>query len=245
MSQSDRKPANETISLRDFAGSLMPGAGRTDNLLKFLVNLDEKEIASFFTGLFTTIQRVVDGEADTTALETYLIEQETNARTLGVERRRGPAGLPEQPLSLPAWAPLQQPLGDTRVALLGSGAIRRSVDQPYIAEGYDYDQAVANPSKAYDRNPALRIIPADTDSGSLLVEHIAYDISAALLDVNVVFPIDRLRELVTTGDIGATTANHYAFSGLTNLKRLTEEAAPAWAEQIIADGGQAVVLVPG
>jgi len=245
MSQTDSEPTSETIGLHEFAGSLMPGAGRTDNLFKFLGNLNEPEIAAFFSGLFAINRQIVDREADAAALETYLLEQEARARTLGVERKRAPAGLPEAPLPDPAWATLQQPLSATRVALISTGAIRRSVDQPYIAEGYSYEQAVASPAKAYDRNPALRVIPADTDSSTLLVEHIAYDINAALRDVNVIFPIDRLRDLAASGEIGATTDNHYAFSGLTNLERLTEEAAPAWAEQISADGAQAVVLVPG
>ena len=233
-----------TITLRAFVDSLMPGNGRTNNLFKFLTMLDEPEIADFMIGLFVHVGMVVDGEQQVDDLESFLIVQETQARSLGVIRGRA-TGLPPAPLSNPPWASLKRPLGEAAIALFTSGAVRRLEDQPYIASGYSYEQALANPAKAYDRNPSLRIIPGNIDCSCLVVEHIAYDVRAARRDINVIFPIERLRELAGNGNVCQIANYHYAFSGLTNLQTLSEQVLPTWAQKIATAGADAVLLTPG
>src|SRR5689334_11386270 len=47
-----------------------------------------------------------------------------------------------------------------------------------------------------------RVIPQDVDSSQLVVTHHHYDHADADQDINVVFPIDVLRDLVEEGFIG-------------------------------------------
>ena len=59
-------------------------------------------------------------------------------------------------------------------------------------------------------------------------------------DPNVGFPLDRLRELGLR-----TNHRHYSFMGsITAPRRLMRESAPEVAEQLAADGVDAVLLVP-
>ena len=69
---------------------------------------------------------------------------------------------------------------------------------------------------------------------------------AANQDINVIFPIDRLRELVAAGVIGDVAPEHVSVNVVTNQQRLREEAAPAWAAELAGRGDiDAVVLTPG
>jgi D-proline reductase (dithiol) PrdB len=62
-------------------------------------------------------------------------------------------------------------------------------------------------------------------------------------DWNVVFPLDRLRELAGEKVIGSVAAYHYSFMGATDPARL-EVAARSLARIMKNDGVDAVLLVP-
>jgi D-proline reductase (dithiol) PrdB len=71
-----------------------------------------------------------------------------------------------------------------------------------------------------------RIIPDDTDMNDLIMSHISnnFDRTGFQQDLNIVFPIERLRELDDSGEIGSVAAYHYAFMGATPP---TDQAAVA------------------
>ena len=108
-----------------------------------------------------------------------------------------------------------------------------------------YEQAVRDVRKATERFPSLRIIPAETPEERLRVGHVAYDIRAAQKDINVIFPLTRLRERVQEGVIGSLAPRSYSYHGLTNIPRLMQESAPAWAQMLKDDGVDAVFLTAG
>ena len=93
----------------------------------------------------------------------------------------------------------------------------------------------------------FREIPADVDSAQLMVTHHHYDHRDADEDINVVFPIDVLRDLQAKGFIGGIAKKHVGYMGYTmQLKAMYEGTAPEIANEI--DKGSradAVVLTGG
>jgi D-proline reductase (dithiol) PrdB len=93
----------------------------------------------------------------------------------------------------------------------------------------------------------FRLIPHDVDSSGLKVTHHHYDHSDADEDINVVFPIDALRDLKSEGFVREVAARHVGYMGYTmQLKAMYEGTAPQIANEI--DRGSradAVVLTGG
>jgi D-proline reductase (dithiol) PrdB len=52
-----------------------------------------------------------------------------------------------------------------------------------------------------DGDPSLRELPADTPAPEYMITHDYYDHTDADTDLNIVFPIDRLREFAREGVI--------------------------------------------
>jgi D-proline reductase (dithiol) PrdB len=90
----------------------------------------------------------------------------------------------------------------------------------------------------------FREIPADTPSGSFGLSHVGYDTRRALQDINVVFPLDRLREAVAAGRIGAITPRHYSFMGFSPNVKALAGAAREVARRLLKDLVDLVLLVP-
>lgn len=91
-----------------------------------------------------------------------------------------------------------------------------------------------------------RIIPGDVESGQLMVTHEHYDHRDADADINVVFPIDRLRELAAEGIIAGVSDKHLGFMGYTQQFRdLYERAAPEIARIISRSQADGVILTGG
>ena len=92
----------------------------------------------------------------------------------------------------------------------------------------------------------FRIIPADVDSSQLMVTHHHYDHSDADRDVNVVFPVDVLRDLAGEGFIGGLARKHIGYMGYTmQLKAMYEGTAPQIANEIDKGGRADAVILTG
>jgi D-proline reductase (dithiol) PrdB len=93
----------------------------------------------------------------------------------------------------------------------------------------------------------FRVIPEDVEASQLMVTHHHYDHSDADTDINVVFPIDVLRDLEAENFIGGLARKHIGYMGYTmQLKAMYEGTAPEIANEI--DKGSradAVVLTGG
>ena len=90
-----------------------------------------------------------------------------------------------------------------------------------------------------------RVIPGDIASGDLLMSHVSanYDRTGFVQDLNVVFPIDRLREMENDKAIGSVADYHYSFMGATEPEAL-EESARELAGFLKEDKVNAVFLTP-
>jgi D-proline reductase (dithiol) PrdB len=98
-----------------------------------------------------------------------------------------------------------------------------------------------------DGDPSLRVIPADVAPGAVTITHKYYDHSAADRDLNVVLPVDRLRELVAAGQAGGVAPRMYSLMGHIDgphVRTLMERTAPDVAQRLRGDGADAVVLTP-
>jgi len=129
----------------------------------------------------------------------------------------------------PPFSPLGKPLQAASIALVASGGI-------YVTGQVAFH---------YRDDISIRAIPRDTAMSDLRVTHFAYDLSAARSDPNVVFPLGTLRDLATAGEIGALAPTAYTFmGGIYSSRKVRERMAPEIAARLVADGADAVVLVP-
>jgi D-proline reductase (dithiol) PrdB len=230
--------APEPLSLGAFAASLYH-AERADNYFKFLKNFSEEDLASFVQGLLRQVGDAID-DGSTEALARFVEQGQVAAYVPTQTPTPFRPDFPDAP-----FAPLRKPLREATVALFSSGAIYLDDQDPYYPAELTYEQAVRAVRKATARTPSLRVIPAETQEERLRVGHVAYDIRAAQKDINVIFPLMRLRELTQEGAIGSLAQRNYSYHGLTNIPRLMQESAPQWAQMLKEDGVDTVFLTAG
>ncbi len=120
------------------------------------------------------------------------------------------------------------PLAEARLALISTAGLHRADDRPFAPGATDY-----------------RIIPGDVDFADLRLSHISvnFDRSGFQQDANVMFPLERLRELSSMGEIASVAHWHYSFMGATDPGQLEETAADV-AARLRDDGVTAALLVP-
>src|SRR5262245_46733492 len=130
--------------------------------------------------------------------------------------------------------PLRKPLARARVALITSAGVHRRSDRPF-------DLAIAG------GDPTYRVIPRDVAPAELTLSIISanWDRTGFALDVNVVFPLERLRELAAEGLVGEVADEHYAFMGsIFDIEPVIRQSAPEVATRLRAADVDAAVLVP-
>jgi D-proline reductase (dithiol) PrdB len=90
-----------------------------------------------------------------------------------------------------------------------------------------------------------RIIPGVIRANDLIMSHIStnFDRTGFEQDWNIVFPLDRLKELAEQGTIGSVADFHYSFMGATDATQM-EPIARNLAKLLIRDKVDGVLLVP-
>tara|TARA_B100000953_G_scaffold299642_1_gene300185 strand:- start:3128 stop:3472 length:345 start_codon:yes stop_codon:yes gene_type:complete len=113
--------------------------------------------------------------------------------------------------------------------MVSTAGLHRRTDPPFTMGSLDY-----------------RIIPGDIQFGDLVVSHISanFDRSAFGQDPNVVFPMDRLRELAAAGEIGGVARWHYSFMGAMPDPSRFEETGEEIGRLMAQDGVDVALLVP-
>ena len=73
-----------------------------------------------------------------------------------------------------------------------------------------------------------------------------FDRGGFAADLNVVYPVDRLRELADRGVIGSVAAHHYAFAGNQDetVSGIRLDTGPQVARLLLEDGVNVVLLTP-
>ncbi len=120
------------------------------------------------------------------------------------------------------------PLSERRVAIISTAGLQRRGDRPFALGENDY-----------------RILDGDLPASEIVMSHVStnFDRTGFQQDINVVFPIDRLRELAARGDIGSVADVHYSFMGATAPDAF-ETTANALAPLLKKDGVDALLLAP-
>jgi len=93
------------------------------------------------------------------------------------------------------WSPLRRPLAEATVALVTTSGTHLASDRPFNLTN----------------DATFRLIPRSAEPADLAISHLAYDRTDALRDINLVFPLQRLRELEAEGVIGRVADRHYGF----------------------------------
>jgi D-proline reductase (dithiol) PrdB len=125
------------------------------------------------------------------------------------------------------WAPLEKPLSECTVALISTGGVHLKSDRPFNLNS----------------DPTFRVIPKEAQPADLAISHQAYDRTDALRDLNLVFPLERLRELESEHVIGHLAEQHYGFGLMGSAKELMP-AIKDVAARIRAAGVDLALLVP-
>jgi D-proline reductase (dithiol) PrdB len=122
------------------------------------------------------------------------------------------------------------PLSGARVAVVTSAGLNLRSQEPFRRE-----------------DPGFRILLSSTPPAEIVQSHssIGFDRTAMARDLNVVYPLDRLRELVDRGRIGGIAPRFLSFMGAqfdpaATLAGSAEQAA----DVLVDDGVDVVVLTP-
>jgi len=132
------------------------------------------------------------------------------------------------------WVPFSKPLRACTATLLTTGGVHLRRDRPFD---------MADP----DGDPAFREIPTDVARSDLRITHDYYDHRDADRDINLVFPLERFRELVAAGILGGLTRTHFGFMGHVAgrlIQRLETESIPHLLTRLAAERPDFVFLVP-
>ena len=141
--------------------------------------------------------------------------------------RKNLLNLPTQVNETTPFVRLARPLAACRVAIVTTAGLHRRSDKAFGPGEQGY-----------------RAIPADTPAADIVQSHtsLGFDRVAIMRDLNITFPIDRLRELAADGKL-ALAATNYSFMGaLRDTARLENETGPEIARRL-ADEGTAVALI--
>ena len=92
---------------------------------------------------------------------------------------------------------------------------------------------------------SYRVIPGDVDPSDVVMSHgsVNFDRTGFQQDLNVCFPLERLRELEADGVIGSVADFHYSLSGAVSPVR-NEDSAREIARMMKREDVDAVLLVP-
>lgn len=96
------------------------------------------------------------------------------------------------------------------------------------------------------RDQSFRILPSGRRDLRLGHSSSNFDQSGLLMDLNVVYPADRLQEMQAEGAIGAVAPRHLSFMGSQDetMSTIRLDTGPAAAKLLLDDGVEVVLLTP-
>lgn len=129
-------------------------------------------------------------------------------------------------------ARLAKPLHKARLAFISTAGV-----QPKGTLPFDTVHPVGDYS--------LRRVPSDSKPADLEIHQLKYPTFGANKDLNVIFPIERLRDLVQEKFIGGLTRNFYSFIGYNmDPQRLERTLAEEIAAAVEAENPDVALLAP-
>lgn len=131
-----------------------------------------------------------------------------------------------EPANFPWVRP--RPLAQSRIAILTSAALHRRSEMPFPAGTAEF-----------------RELPSSLPASEMLMSHISinFDRAGFQRDINVAYPIDRLKELAAQGVIGSVADTHYSVMGSTDPITMVQ-TADALAGRLKQENVDAILLCP-
>jgi len=126
------------------------------------------------------------------------------------------------------YTPLRRDLKDCRIALVSTSGAYVEGMQPFS-----------------DNDLSFRLIPTDTDTKKIHFVPGHFDTSKGAEDANIMFPLDRLRDLVACGEVRTLAEHHISMGLTTELRRLKETVSWEIAEVVMKMRPDVVVLTGG
>ena len=131
------------------------------------------------------------------------------------------------------FTPFDGELAKSTIAIVSAGGVHRKDQEPFNISDELGDLS-------------YREFAEDVESTDLKVTHHHYDHSDADRDINVVFPIDVLRDLQTEGFIRDVAKKHIGYMGYTmQLKAMYEGTAREIANEIDKGSRADAVILTG
>ena len=133
------------------------------------------------------------------------------------------------PLGELPWVANTKPLSEKKIAIITTAGLNFREDTNFEFADSSY-----------------RALPRDLASSDILMTHasVNYDRSGFQEDINVVFPVDRFKELESEGVIGRLADVNYSFMGGGMLPDFYEANVRGLAKLLKADGVDAAFIVP-
>ena len=133
------------------------------------------------------------------------------------------------------WTPVTKPLHQSRIALITTAGVHHRNQAPFdMLDPYG--------------DPTYREIDGTKPLSELMITHDYYDHADADKDINIVFPLDRLKEFEKENYIGEIANLHYSFMGHIkgpHIPVLISKNAPEIARKLQANGTDIALLTPG
>ena len=127
------------------------------------------------------------------------------------------------------FTPVTRPVKELTVALVTGAGVYRKTDPPFRLSG----------------DSSFRLIPDGTPEEDLAVSHGGYDNRDVNRDINAMLPLRALHQLGQAGLVHVSPVHVGFMGGGGDLKKLTEETAPAIVSVLREAGANAVVLTAG
>ncbi|MGM0421249.1 MAG: glycine/sarcosine/betaine reductase selenoprotein B family protein [Bacillota bacterium] len=130
------------------------------------------------------------------------------------------------------WTELQKPLQESKVALISTGGLYLQGDEPFqIKDREDVDES-------------FREIPLNASLDELKIAHEHYEKRYAEQDINTVFPVERLKQLVQEDFIGSLAEVNFSISGYIPEPDKLYDTAQQIAQKLKEMGVDAAFIVP-
>jgi len=128
------------------------------------------------------------------------------------------------------WTAVTKDLKDMTIALATAAGVHLKSDERFNLAG----------------DTGFRVVPNSAPVSDMMVSHGGYDNADVNKDINCMFPVDRLNELVAEGFIKAAAPNHYGFmGGGGDQEAFAKKTGPEIAKRLLSEGVDAVVLTGG
>lgn len=141
--------------------------------------------------------------------------------------------VPRESADVP-WTPVKKSLKESKVAIVTTAGIHHKDQKPFDMSDQDGD-------------PSFREIDVRRPLSDIMITHDYYDHTDADRDINIVFPVERLREFQGEGLIGSLADIHYGFMGHIDgrhIQTLVTKTAPEVAGRLKTEAADAVLLTP-